>query len=515
MNLNQILHDAELESQKKISSKKSKNGFDELGIAPSLMKAVNRLNFKSPTPIQKDAIPLAIEGKDIIGIAQTGSGKTLAFGIPMLQRLSQSKRGTGLVIVPTRELAIQVEESLQSVCHAVKIRSAVLIGGASMSVQRNVLNKNPRVIIATPGRLMDHIERKTVNLADVEVFILDEADRMLDMGFIPDIKKVIKIIPENRQTMLFSATMPKPIEAIAETLMEDPTRIDVDRSGASPVEISHEMFMIGKQEKSRLLAVQLKKSSGPVLVFTKTKWMAKKLTAKVNKMGFSTAQIHSNRTQEQRRAALEGFKRGRYKVLIATDIAARGIDVTGIELVINYDMPANSEDYVHRIGRTGRAGKTGHAISYATSDQKDTIKSIERFMKTEMKISALPTLPSEKLLLSEADQLIRKIEPSKEDRPSRRTPLRNHSPRRQDFRKSGPETFSPKRTESKPKKSQKEDSNRPESNRKAPKPQDSRKTESTKKESKPESSFWTNFKKHRPKKKSVGQGSRRKRRAKQ
>ncbi|MDH4035611.1 MAG: DEAD/DEAH box helicase, partial [candidate division Zixibacteria bacterium] len=327
------------------------------------MKAIDRLNFERPTPIQKESIPIGIRGDDIIAVAQTGSGKTLAFGIPMLQRLSKSKRGTGLVVVPTRELALQVEESIHAVSGSVNIRSAVLIGGASMSVQRNVLKKNPRVIIATPGRLMDHLEKKTVDLSRVEVFVLDEADRMLDMGFIPDIKKIMKSIPDQRQTMLFSATMPKEIEAIAEKLMRAPTRIEIDRSGATPAEVSHEMFIINKQDKSRLLALQLKQCSGPVLVFTKTKWMAKKLTAKVNNMGFATAQIHSNRSQEQRRSALEGFRRGRYQILIATDIAARGIDVSGIELVVNYDMPANSEDYVHRIGRTGRAGKTGHAVS--------------------------------------------------------------------------------------------------------------------------------------------------------
>ena len=519
MNLNQVLHDAELESLSRKSVRtttRSKNGFDELGIAPSLIKAISRLNFENPTPVQKDAIPVGLRGDDIIAVAQTGSGKTLAFGIPMLQLLSMSKRGTGLVVVPTRELAIQVEESIQAISGPVNIRSAVLIGGASMSVQRNVLRKNPRIIIATPGRLMDHIEKKTVDLSNVEVFVLDEADRMLDMGFIPDIKKIMKSIPDKRQTMLFSATMPKEIEAIAEKLMEAPIRIEVDRSGATPTEVSHEIFFVNKQEKSRLLAVKLKQCFGPVLVFTKTKWMAKKLTGKVNSMGFATAQIHSNRSQEQRRSALEGFRRGRYQVLIATDIAARGIDVTGIEMVINYDMPANSEDYVHRIGRTGRAGKTGHAVSFATTDQKATIRDIERFMKTELAISALPTLPSEKLLLNEADQLIRKIEPSRDKKPLGRISSGDRSSRRQDFKKSDSRKFAAKRPDSNQTDSKRTDLSRPESKRKVSKPQSSQHVESKKKDSKTESSFWLNFKKHRPaKKKSVGQGSRRKRRAKQ
>jgi len=315
---------------------------------------------------------------------------------------------------------------------------------------------------------MDHIERRTADLTNVEVFILDEADRMLDMGFVPAIKKIVKSIPEKRQTMLFSATMPKEIEAIAEKLMEDPTRIESDRSGATPVEVSHEMFFIENQAKSRLLALQLKQCSGPVLVFTRTKRMARKLTVKVNNMGFAAAEIHSNRSQGQRQHALEGFKRGRYQILVATDIAARGIDVSGIELVVNYDMPANSEDYVHRIGRTGRAGKTGHAVSFATTDQRRSIRDIERFMKTKLAVSALPTLPSEGRLMRKADQLNSKDAPSK-DRSSKR---------------------------------------------KVSEPHRSRPADSNQNNSKNENPFWSNFKKNRPaKKKSVGQGSKRKKRA--
>ena len=471
MNLNQRQHDTALENyspRSDTTTRRSGNGFDDLGIAPSIIKAINRLNFENPTPIQKESIPVGIQGNDIIAIAQTGSGKTLAFGIPMLQRLSKSKRGTGLILVPTRELAIQVEESLQAVCRPVNIRTTVLIGGASISLQLNALKKNPRIIIATPGRLMDHIERRTADLTNVEVFILDEADRMLDMGFVPAIKKIVKSIPEKRQTMLFSATMPKEIEAIAEKLMEDPTRIESDRSGATPVEVSHEMFFIENQAKSRLLALQLKQCSGPVLVFTRTKRMARKLTVKVNNMGFAAAEIHSNRSQGQRQHALEGFKRGRYQILVATDIAARGIDVSGIELVVNYDMPANSEDYVHRIGRTGRAGKTGHAVSFATTDQRRSIRDIERFMKTKLAVSALPTLPSERRLMRKADQLNLKSAPSK-----------NRS-----------------------------------SERKVSEPHRSRPADSSRDASKNESPFWSNFKKSRTaKKKSVGQGSRRKKRA--
>jgi ATP-dependent RNA helicase RhlE len=405
LNLEQPLRDPAFDEQSQRSdraTKQSDDGFQDLNLDPNLVRGVSRLNFKQPTPVQMKAIPIGLRGDDILATAQTGSGKTLAFGLPMLQRLSQIKRSAGLVIVPTRELAIQVEQALRDIGRLVHVRSVVLIGGASIIMQQKALRKNPRVIIATPGRLMDHIDRKNVNLDNIMVLVLDEADRMLDMGFAPDIKKIMKSIPEKRQTMLFSATMPKEIEALAQSLMSSPTRIEISRSGATPVEVSHEMFMIPHRDKSRLLALQLQRCKGPVLVFTRTKRMASRLTEKVKDMGFAAAEIHSNRSQGQRQAALDGFKRGRFQVLIATDIAARGIDVTGIELVVNYDMPANSEDYVHRIGRTGRAGKTGHAVSFATADQKRTIGSIERFMKTTMAISAVPSLPSERRLMERA-----------------------------------------------------------------------------------------------------------------
>ena len=404
------------------------------------MKAVDQLHFDNPTPIQIAAIPAGLQGDDIIAIAQTGSGKTLAFGIPMLQRLSKIKRGTGLVLVPTRELAIQVDEAIKAIGRTIHMRSTVIIGGASMSLQRTALQKNPRIIIATPGRLMDHIERRTVSLDNIELRVLDEADRMLDMGFAPDIKKIMKSIPQKHQTMLFSATMPKEIEALAQKMMVSPTRFEIDRSGATPAEVSHELFFITNQDKSRLLAVQLKKRSGPVLVFTRTKRMASRLTLKVNRMGFAAAEIHSDRSLGQRQRALDGFKRGVYQILIATDIAARGIDVSGIELVVNYDMPANSEDYVHRIGRTGRAGKTGHAISFATTDQTGSIRQLERFMKTKLAISSLPSLPSQKFLMREGEQA-----------PVKYVPLRQPAAGRPDFNRSGAKKFGRKRVTSKKK----------------------------------------------------------------
>ncbi len=486
----------------------STNGFSDLGIARNLMSAVSRLNFEHPTPVQKECIPIANEGRDIIGIAQTGSGKTLAYGIPMLQQLFANKRGTGLVLVPTRELALQVEEQLQVLSQPLNIRSVVLIGGASITAQLGILRKNPRVVIATPGRLMDLIEKRAVDLRNIDVFILDEADRMLDMGFLPDIKRIMKSVPDERQTMLFSATMPKEIEAIAARIMHDPTRVEVDRSGVTPAEVSHEMFIIKNQDKGRLLAFQLQHCSGPVLVFTRTKWMARKLTSKVNNMGFTSAQIHSNRSQEQRRKALEGFKRGKFQILIATDIAARGIDVSGIEMVVNYDMPANSEDYVHRIGRTGRAGKTGHAVSFATSAQEGMIKDLEKFMKTRLAVSALPDLPPEKRLHEDSGQRYGRAGRSGDERPSRRQFSKDRSPKRFDGNPGDDRKSRGKHPGSKNRAAADQDSKRPASPSKS-----SKSKGSDKKKPKEESPFWANFKKHRPaKKKSVGQGGRRKNR---
>jgi len=438
LKLEQQTRSAATESYHRVNDRTAvptEDGFYDLGIAPNFIKEIDRLNFTNPTPIQIKSIPAGVRGDDIIALARTGSGKTLAYGIPMLQRLSTMKRSAGLVVVPTRELAIQVDESLRAFSRSADIRSAVLIGGAPMFSQEDALKRNPRLVIATPGRLLDHIKRGNVNLANIGIFILDEADRMLDMGFIPDIKQIMKSLPDKRQTMLFAATMPQEIEAIAGKLMENPTRVEVDRSGATPSEISHEMFFIKNEDKKRLLAVQLNQRSGPVLVFTRTKHMASKLTVSVNRMGFSAAEIHSNRSQGQRRSALEGFRRGRYQILIATDIAARGIDVSGIELVINYDMPANAEDYVHRIGRTGRAGHSGHAISFASADQRGSVRNLERFMKTRVAISALPALPSERILLKKAETPNMKIatvrEPLRAEKPPRRKFSKNRPVKRQ------------------------------------------------------------------------------------
>ena len=366
--------------------------FSELGIAPKLLDNLERLKFVVPTPIQHQCIPHALQGKDIVGIAQTGTGKTLAFGIPMIQLLTQ-QTGQGLIMLPTRELALQVDQVLQQVGRALGLRTAILIGGASSHQQKQMLRRNPHIIVSTPGRLVDHLEQKNISLNNIKIVVLDEADRMLDIGFMPQIKKVLNAIPRDHQTLMFSATMPSAIAEIAARHMKIPLRIEVAPSGTTVKNVEQEIFIINKDAKMQLLDKVLADNPGSVLVFSRTKHGAKKITMGVRHMGHMAAEIHSNKSLAQRKAALEGFKTGKWRVLVATDIASRGIDVIGISLVINYDLPDNSEDYVHRIGRTGRAESFGKAISFATPDERNDIRQIERLIKKTIPILALPILP--------------------------------------------------------------------------------------------------------------------------
>ncbi|MDD3101829.1 MAG: DEAD/DEAH box helicase [Patescibacteria group bacterium] len=366
--------------------------FAELGIAPALYNSLLKLNLTVPTPIQQKTIPIALEGKDVVGIAQTGTGKTLAFGLPMIQRLNQIK-GCGLVVLPTRELALQVDEALYKVGAAVGLRTAVVIGGAPMGAQIRALNRSPHIIIATPGRLNDHLQQRTVRLNNVVIAVLDEADRMLDMGFAPQIKTIFQAISPERQTMLFSATMPAEILTMAKTYMKLPIQIEVAPTGTTVDKVTQEIFIIPQQDKFPLLEKLLTQYKGSVLIFTRTKHGAKKLNESIQSLGYTANEIHSNRSLGQRREALTGFKTGKYRVLVATDVASRGVDVVGIELVINYDLPENSEDYVHRIGRTARAGAVGHAISFATPYQRGELRDIERLVRKNIPISKTPELP--------------------------------------------------------------------------------------------------------------------------
>jgi ATP-dependent RNA helicase RhlE len=369
-----------------------KNIFRELGVAPSLVKVLDQHKLVTPTPIQHQCIPVALEGKDVIGIAQTGTGKTLAFGLPMIQRIAKHK-GQGLILLPTRELAIQVDEVLRKIGGVIGLRTAVLIGGAPMGGQLRELQRKPHIVIATPGRLNDHLKQKTYKPENICTVVLDEADRMLDIGFMPQIRQILSLINYEHQTLLFSATMPSEISEIAAKFMKLPLRIEVAPAGTPGANIEQEMYIVSKEDKIELLKKYLHDTTGTVIVFSRTKYGAKKITAKINQLGYSAVEIHSNRSLAQRKEAMTGFKSGKYRILVATDIAARGIDVNDITLVVNFDLPDNPEDYVHRIGRTGRAGKTGKAVSFATPDQKADIKTIERLIKKSLPILELPNLP--------------------------------------------------------------------------------------------------------------------------
>jgi len=368
-------------------------GFYGLGIAPKLLAALDGLKFKTPTPIQQKAIPVAAEGKDMVGIAQTGTGKTITFAIPMIQQLA-ARDGKGLVLVPTRELAMQVAEVVRQFAPLMGMTTAVIIGGESAGRQLTELRKRPRIVIATPGRLIDHINQRNINMGDIRVLVLDEADRMFDMGFAPQINKIIAALPKERQTMLFSATMPDEIMKLASAHMKLPIRIEVARSGTAAEKVEQELFIVDRGEKNALLAKLLDKYWGSVLLFVRTKHNAKKIARAIREMPHNAAEIHSNRSLAQRREALEGFKSGKYRVLVATDIAARGIDVTGIELVINYDLPDEDENYVHRIGRTGRAGQPGRAITFASPDQGKDVRNIERLIRMPLPRVQMPDVAS-------------------------------------------------------------------------------------------------------------------------
>jgi len=360
--------------------------FYGLGIAPKILDILERIKFKVPTPIQRKAIPLAIAGKDIIGIAQTGTGKTHSFAIPVIQLLVQ-KKGIALVLAPTRELAIQIDEAFRILTPDFGMKTACLIGGAPMLPQEQALRKDPRVVIATPGRLIDHMSQWNFLPDTVVMLVLDEADRMLDMGFAPQIEKILRFLPKERQTMLFSATMPKEIMDIAARYMKLPLSVEIAPPGTTVEKVTQELFIVKKEAKTHLLKKLLAQYHGPVLLFSRTKYNARKIVRSIRDMGHTAAEMHSNRTLSQRRDALEGFKTGKYRVLVATDIAARGIDVTGIELVLNYDLPEDADNYVHRIGRTARAGKKGHAISFATPDQGQDVRDIEKLIKVSLPVS--------------------------------------------------------------------------------------------------------------------------------
>ncbi|HEX6629884.1 MAG TPA: DEAD/DEAH box helicase, partial [Gemmatimonadaceae bacterium] len=355
--------------------------FTKLSLHPDLLRGVRELGYTSPTPIQAQAIPPALEGRDVLACAMTGSGKTAAFVLPILQRLMAKPRGTtrALVLAPTRELAAQVEEQFQQLGQHTPVTSAAIFGGVGMGPQEHAFRSGVDILVATPGRLLDHLKQPYAKLDHVEVLVLDEADRMLDMGFLPDIKRVLQHVPRERQTLFFSATMPEPILQLTRTMLRNPASIDMERRAAPASGITQAIYPVPENLKSALLLALLQRGvMEQALVFTRTKHRANRLAEVLAKAKVPSARIHGNRSQAQRTDALEGFKDGRYKVLVATDIAARGIDVEALGHVLNFDVPGMSEDYIHRVGRTGRASATGEAFTFVSPEEEGDLRSIER-----------------------------------------------------------------------------------------------------------------------------------------
>ena len=361
--------------------------FEQLGLNAPLLKALQKEGYITPTPIQAQTIPESLKGKDILGLAQTGTGKTAAFALPILQLLNNQpvkgyKHTRALILTPTRELAVQISESFQTYGRHTNVKQEVIFGGVSQHSQTIALRNGTDILIATPGRLMDLVNQGYVHLDYLEIFVLDEADRMLDMGFIHDIKKILKLLPKKKQTMLFSATMPKEISQMASSLLHSPVKIEVTPVSSTAEKIDQSVYFIAKQKKQSLLVHLLaEKNIKRTLVFTRTKHGADRIARDLKKSSIRAEAIHGNKSQSARQSALNNFKAGKIKVLVATDIAARGIDVDALEHVINYDLPEVAETYVHRIGRTGRAGAAGVAISFCDGHlEMSSLKSINKLI---------------------------------------------------------------------------------------------------------------------------------------
>tara|TARA_Y200000002_G_scaffold25735_1_gene19367 strand:- start:168 stop:1451 length:1284 start_codon:yes stop_codon:yes gene_type:complete len=361
--------------------------FNKLGLSPALLKAIQDKGYTKPSEIQKEAIPEILKGNDILAGAQTGTGKTAAFALPILHTLqnaeSKRRRVRVLVLVPTRELASQVGESFRDYGSNLRFRTSILYGGVSINTQIDKIKKGVDIVVATPGRLLDHLNQKTLNLFELETFVLDEADRMLDMGFIRDIKKILKYLPEEKQNLLFSATFPNEIKSLADTLLNSPKRIQVKSNNSTADKVEQVVYPVDKSRKRELLAHCIKEENWfQVLVFSRTKHGANKLAQQLNKEGIDADALHGNKSQAQRTRALKDFKDSKTQVLVATDIAARGIDISLLPHVVNFDLPYVPEDYIHRIGRTARAGQEGKAISLVSADEHKLLFDIEKLLKS-------------------------------------------------------------------------------------------------------------------------------------
>ena len=365
--------------------------FKELGLSKPLLDALDRLDYNTPTPIQEQAIPIVLKGEDLLGCAQTGTGKTAAFAIPIIERLLSSTLKNSfikvLVVTPTRELAIQIEENFKSYTHFTELKTQVIFGGVKQGKQTDALRKKPDILIATPGRLLDLMNQGFISLKNIKYAILDEADQMLDMGFIHDIKKIIAKLPAQRQSLFFSATMPQSIVQLSGQILGNPQRITIKPEQATAEKITQGIYFVDKENKIKLLASLVEQSEAPaVLVFSRTKHGANNIVKKLDKYGIKGAAIHGNKSQAARQKALEGFKEGKLNVLVATDIAARGIDIDQLSLVINYELPNVPETYVHRIGRTGRASASGVAISFCDETEIPYLQDIQKLIKQDVPV---------------------------------------------------------------------------------------------------------------------------------
>jgi len=364
--------------------------FSELGLSEKSLAALARAGFEAPTPIQAQAIPPALAGKDVIGCAATGTGKTLAFVLPIVERI-EGKHGTrALVLAPTRELALQIGVEMERFSHGRKVRSAVVIGGVGMTPQTHAFREGVEVIVATPGRLNDHLDHGSARLDQIEILVLDEADRMLDMGFLPQLRRILQHLPRKRQSLLFSATMAGEVAKFSRETLHDPIRVDIVRSGATAERAQQQVFLVGEEEKTALLLALHEQDDLSTLVFTRTKRRAYRVSKALARAGHKVSVIHGDRSQYQRDHALDGFRAGSSRVLVATDIAARGIDVAEIGHVVNFDLPHVPEDYVHRVGRTARAEASGRASSFASPDEQELLRGIEKLTRRTVARAAVP-----------------------------------------------------------------------------------------------------------------------------
>ena len=385
------------------------SSFEQFGLDPRILSAIKSMGYATPTPIQEQAIPVVLMGGDVMGAAQTGTGKTAGFGLPLIQRILPKANTSmsparhpvrALVLAPTRELADQVSENLVAYSKDTPLRAGVVYGGVDIRPQSEMLRRGVEILTATPGRLLDHVEQKAVNLSQVEIVVLDEADRMLDMGFLPDISRILKLLPANRQSLLFSATFSPEIKKLAKNFLKpNPCVIEVARENSTAETVTQELFTVSDREKTDVL-IDMLKTRGPeggpltqVLVFVNAKITCRRLARTLERVGINADAIHGDKTQEERQVALEGFRTGAIHVLVATDVAARGLDIKELPFVINYDVPYSAEDYVHRIGRTGRAGSKGVATMLATPEDKRLVEAIEALTKQTFKPIAISPMP--------------------------------------------------------------------------------------------------------------------------